>query len=1554
MLSKKLKTKVTVAHLRVDFLDHILLQGLYIRDQANDTILYAGEVQVRINDWFIFKDKPILHYIALDNTYIHLYRTATSKFWNYEFLADAFSTPVSKKDTGNNKLVEFDLKKVALNNVRFHMDDKWGGEDQDYDIGSLQINANALDIRKKLLEVSDITARNCDIVIKEYTAARPLSMRPATVDTFDTTPFNPEKWAANVKSVSVEGCEFHLIMDDQVPKPGEFDYNHIDVSKIKAYITSGTITGDTIRGNVEHFEVKERSGLAIKTMRSKVTVSPVASICENLYLETNNSKLHDYYAMRYKHFPDFTKYLDSVIMEGRLNNSTVDIRDIAFFAPELKKFPPIIFHVTGDGKGSVANLHAHHLNITDGNSVLKGSLSMKGLPDIYKTYITYSDGELFTTSAGILRYAPALRNNPNVSIESIVYAHFNGKYEGYIENFAVNGLLTTNLGSVNADIKMNIPGFNSNTVVYSGTLTANNVQIGTFFRQPVLGGITLKEDISGSSFEPEHAQLNIDGTIKEISINKYPYHNIITHGTLAKKQFNGTLLVDDPNLALEFDGGFNYSDKNVKINAKAHLLNCNFKAINLTSDTITASADFDLKCAGSDIDNFSGYAKLNNIDLKRNNHRLAIDSVFVNSSGENGRKLLTIQSNDLAADIKGNYQLSKLPASIQYYLSRYIPNYIKAPEKFAPDQNFEFTITTTSIDSIFAVTFPIIRGFDSSKVSGSFNTSAQKLTLNANIPYGSIGKFHMRNIGIIGEGNLELIGINTTVDNISVGDSVLNGSLSLTTTMGNDSVAFNIATSTSDPGSVITLNGQIIARKDSLFLTLLPSQFYLHRVKWDISGGSRIVYSDKYLLVQGIAITSGLQKITAATELVNNGKSIVISTENLDLGQFGSWAGLAVYQPDGRVNGTIRIDKVFQDLYISANIKATDVKLGTDTVGTINLIGNYDGEKKLISLDPQTGIYRANASVIASGNISFDSTTHQKLDGWIQFNNAPVVWASPFLVGIMSHLSGTLNGRIDFGGSSYNPVINGTLALANTGFHVDYLGCNYTIPDADIHIDNRTISFGKVLLYDSYKNTATLSGRFSHNMFMDMRMRLSIKSKKFEIMNLTNNDNNLFYGNIIAGMDSFTIRGPFNNVRLNIYNAAPAAKSRMYIPVISGGDMGTYNYVSFKTYGKDQEKAVAKNKYKISINIDANLNSFAEMHIVLDPSTGDEIMARGNGNIQLDIPPDNDMQISGLYLIETGTYRLTFKSLFIQRQFKLLPGSMISFNGPFSETSLNVDAIYSAKAKLADLLNETDIKYLQENEVKDAQTPQWVDVMLNMSGSLKSPKLSFDLDLQDKHSQSTFAYRKLMLLNTDDRQKTEEVASLLLISSFIPPEGVGTGTVATGALNNISQVISSSASTGLTSVINKITGDKQLNIDVKYTNYNYNDQTLGGINRNQVKLVASKNYLNDRLDLEVGGTSDWGRPTSAASTTNFNFAGDFRIQYRLSYTSGLRLNAFRTSDYDLTLDRDIVRSGVGISWRKSFDNFGDFFRGNKYLVKQKKLQDHEAADTTGKRAAGTE
>jgi autotransporter translocation and assembly factor TamB len=134
----------------------------------------------------------------------------------------------------------------------------------------------------------------------------------------------------------------------------------------------------------------------------------------------------------------------------------------------------------------------------------------------------------------------------------------------------------------------------------------------------------------------------------------------------------------------------------------------------------------------------------------------------------------------------------------------------------------------------------------------------------------------------------------------------------------------------------------------------------------------------------------------------------------------------------------------------------------------------------------------------------------------------------------MSHLTGIVNGSIGFKGTSYNPEMNGDVTLANGGMRLDYMGCNYTIPSARVHVDNHRIDLGRVLIYDSKNRPATLTGYFSHNLFKNMGMHLKVRSEKIETMNLTLNDKSLFYGDLVAGMDSLTLNGPFNDIRMNV------------------------------------------------------------------------------------------------------------------------------------------------------------------------------------------------------------------------------------------------------------------------------------------------------------------------------------------------------------------------------------------------------------------------------------
>ena len=423
--------------------------------------------------------------------------------------------------------------------------------------------------------------------------------------------------------------------------------------------------------------------------------------------------------------------------------------------------------------------------------------------------------------------------------------------------------------------------------------------------------------------------------------------------------------------------------------------------------------------------------------------------------------------------------------------------------------------------------------------------------------------------------------------------------------------------------------------------------------------------------------------------------------------------------------------------------------------------------------------------------------------------------------------------------------------------------------------------------------------------------------------------------------------------------ASPSGPSHLYLPIGNAGTVGSYNYVSFKKYGTE-EVAKTVSSSKLSLSINAYMNPLAEITMIIDPTTGDQINAKGTGSLQMEVPAGGDLKLYGGYNIDEGDYTFTFRQLFFKRQFLINSGSSITFSGPVAQTRLNVNATYQTRASLYDLLTEREIPFIPQNELTDTKRLQQVNVILTMTESLSKPDLKFKLELPEKRSVGTYAYTKLERINGSDRELFDQVASLLLIGYFIPPEGLSTSTATTGAINNLSEILSTTTSGQLTNIVNKLLGDPKLQVDFKYKNYNISDGTsLNPLNRNEVKLGLRQNFLNDRLIVELGGSYDWGRATAANSaSSNLNLLNDFRLQYLLSKDGRLRLNGFRTSDYDALVGdngSNITRAGVGLSWRKTFDSWSEFWHTPKYYLRLKDLEGGSKTDSAIlKKSIGTE
>ncbi len=1553
ILSDKLGTEVHVGHIRIDFRNRVLLQGLYVEDRAGDTLLAAGEAQIRITDWFFLhpKETPVIRYLGLRDVYANLSRTPTSDVWNYQFIVDAFDTGPRDKTKPKNEF-RLDLEKLDLRRVRFRSVDGWAGKDAYYAAESLELDADEVDLRTRRADISRIIVTKPVVRMRGYRGGRAndlawVSKRAAKrlADSIawggrkpvDTTPFNPGHWNVNINQLRFTDGALVSINTDRVPVPGQFDGQHLEFSNIDFDARAVKVVGDTVQADLEHLSGADRCGFVLKKLAARITLSPIASVCENLVLETPHSRITNYYAMRYSRFPDFTDYIHKVRMEADFDDARVDSRDVAFFAPALRR-NPVVVRLSGNFRGRVDSFYCAKLSATDGSSRIRGDLSMVGLPDIQNTAIRFTNGDVFTTGPAMMRWAPALRNNKSIAVERIQYAGYRGSFVGTIGQFAANGVLVSNLGTIRSDVALTLPPQNIRTARYAGTVSTQGFQLGTLLRNDQLGAVSMRARISGTGFDPQSASINIEEVVvSALGFRGYTYTGISADGVLSRRRFEGRAIVDDPNLALSFDGALDFSGEEPVIAAKAYLLNSDFKTLRLTKDSLRLTADFDLNTVGTDLNDFVGQARLYNINLSREGRRLDIDSVVVASYFDGPVRTLNVESNDVTAMLRGQFRLTDLPQSLQRYLGGYLPAYFDVSEYRGAEQSLAFDVTTRQADDVLAVLTPNIRGFNNTTLQGSLNTATEQLVLSTKVGEAHIGPVNLRGVALDATGDYRQLVLKGGAQNLTIGDSFLNAQVALTTSLGSDSLRFSLTTTSSASIGTASLAGAAYARGDSLNVALMPSEIFINGVRWEIPAGNRAVLGKKYLLIRDFVLQSGQQRIAINTENESTEQGLRVNIERLYLGPISALAGLKPPTDlHGRLSGTVHVENLFRKPSVTTDLQGANFRIGGDTLGNLVLRGNYNGEMRTVTVEQGSGIFRDGASLTAAGNLSLDSN-RRSLQGKLELDNAPFAWIRPFASGLIDNLSGTMRGSLTISGTAKTPDIDGRVTLHNAGLRVPFVGTQYTIPFAGIDFTNTTISAGKLTVYDRFKNPATITGDVRHNRFKDLRLALTLDAEKFEGLNLRDFENPLFYGNLIAKAH-VTMTGPLQNMRMDIF-AEPAGPSQLFLPIGATGAAATYNYVSFASYGDSAAVVKRKAKNKLSISITAITNPLASVTMILDPSTGDAINATGRGAISVEIPPSGDLKMYGAYEIEKGDYTFTLKQVAFQRRFLINPGSRVTFLGPITQTALDVSATYPARARLYDLLTEQETKLLGiggKSELEDARATQRVDLMLRMQGDLEEPKYSYTVELPERRGEGSYAYSKLQRLNRSDRDLFDQVASLLLIGSFLRPEGGLDGSAAGSVVvNNLSDAfIAGTASGQVTNLVNRILRDDKLSVDLKYRTYSaydFSGSTTASNNaaaRNEFRFGFRRNFLNDRLILEAGSSYDWGRPTATTNRGNFNPVGDFRAQYLLSQAGRLRLTLFRTANFDVLFNKNISRTGGGLSYRRTFERIGELWGRN--------------------------
>ncbi len=1552
-LSKNLGTKVEIRHVDFSLFNKMHLEGVMVEDKHHDTLLYAGDLKVRITDWFFFKKNIELKYIGLENAVVYLHRT--DSVWNHQFIINYFSPPdtTKKKKEGG---IQLRLKQIDLKNVVVRQKDEWRGHDMLASFGSFTMDAREIDFSKRAINIRSISLVDPVFAEYNYTSRRPVTVKtifPKPVDSL--LKWNTDGWIVQLDKLDITNG---LIREDKQSDTilPYFDGKHVEFGKINGVFTNLHWQQDTITAFID-LQSKERSGFEVKKLTARLKMTPQEMTFNDLDLRTNNSVIRNFYQMSYDDFDDMSDYIQKVRMQAEFEGSEIDSDDIAFFAPNMKTWKKKIL-LKGKVRGTVEDIVGKDVLVQAGkNTLLNGDISLTGLPDINKTFIDFKANDFRTTYEDAVAIVPAVRHVTSPDLRKLQFIRFNGNFTGFIRDFVTFGTIQSNLGTVKSDLNLKLPV--GQDPIYSGKVSTDFFRLGEFINDPNVGAIAMDGTLKGKGFKEQTRNAEVDGKIRFVEFNNYRYTNIAVKGKLDKKLFDGTGSINDPSVELSMNGLIDFNSKTPVFNFKADVKNVDLKKLKLTNDDITFNGKFNLDFTGDNIDNFLGNARITNASLTHNGVPLPFDSLVVSSEYINNQKKLTARSNEFDGTITGNFAIRDLPDAVNLFLNRYYPAYIAPPKRIPENESFSFDLTTQYVEDYLKLFDSSLSGLNNSHISGSLNTINNELTLNADVPQLNYRNYNFDDVKLVARGTRDSLSLSGETANFNLSDSINIPRATFHINARNDSSKVTITTGSNLAINQANLNALVLTYSNGAKIEFDRSTFMVSGKTWSIDENGELEFRANAPAAGQLVLRESNQEIHVRTRPSQSNKwnDIDVELKKVNLGDFAPF-----FAPrnrlEGLISGNVTIKDPTGDMTIASNdLNAEGFRIDNDSIGDTKITNVlYDNKTKKLSAKGST--LNPENNLAFEANVSFDPATARDNRIALKTKNFQLKVLERFLGDLFTDIQGYVTGDFDIIGEFDKLQVVGRGRVKDAGLKVNFTQCYYKIRDTEIELKPTIINLNGIVLIDPVTgNPIYLSGDIEHNAFKNMFFDVDVSTRKPGTRDVDNNkpvlllntgysDNKQFYGRV-KGTGSFSLSGFQTNMIMKVDAIASDKDSSVItIPPSNSRELGIADFLVERKYGHEMtEVNLHNNNSNITYDVDVTANPKLLVRVILDDLTGDEIKGRGYGSLNIHSGTTEPLTMHGKFDISEGDYLFTFQTFF-KKPFKLRAGAdnYILWNGDPYQAKINFEAVYTADRVSFSPLAAAN--YIDQSFAKQRED---VFVVVKLTGDLFKPNFKFELDFPaNSITRSDFAVASsLRQIEKDENQINRQVTYLIVFNSFAPPES-GQAQTSTTSTNIFGEFANSTISSLSGLFFNEI--NKKLNselakilktdkVNILFTGGVYNRNLLEkqsnntiGFNQGNVGISVPISLFKDRFVVTLGSTLDV--PLQNSIQQNVQFLPDVTAEWLINQSGSVRASFFYRQDLDyLTSNASGAarnkRSGASISYRKEFDNLAEFFGKRK-------------------------
>lgn len=1304
-----------------------------------------------------------------------------------------------------------------------------------------------------------------------------------------------------------------------------FDPAHLVFYHLMLDGTDFYYSSDQTRISVKKFSATDQNNFAITRVEGELNMDRHSITAKKLKANTTHSGID---ADLVIHYSSLSALMDSMQFSGLdLNLKSLHFRnsDILYFKPDLIQVPFFknsLNRTTASGKlsGEANHLNGENLDIRTGrNTILKTDFMIMGLPEVQTATYSFPNLRIVSGKKDIEMLAgPSISQSIELPGNLSMQISFKGKLRAFETFLQMN----SSFGDANLTASV------SEDENFKALISLSNIDLGSILRDTMLyGPVSLTAETAGQGLDAKTLRAQVSAEVSEITLKRYAYHDLSLEGTLAGREFSGTMKLDDENAAFDLAGMVNFTPDQEHVRLRLNVQGADLQKLHFSDDDFRIGLVMEADFRGRNVNQANGTAGIHNLVVASGKDKYYLDSVLVTSVNEPGKSELRLSSAPADMIYSGNVSPADLPGVLSRFISNYFPVSVKGnlPAIREPS-DFELEIRLRNHPILTQLLLPQLKEFESALVKGSFNSSADNLKLTAEVKKLVYGSTEVNDFAVDVNSNSTAIDYRISSGNVSnslvgLDNFLLDGKLA------DQTLTANLSSIGENQDKKLLFRTQTVKVGENYRLTLDPEELFLMNVPWDIAPDNYVEFGKGGFLVHHIFMNNAESQlyVTSVNERFNDDVSITMKNFRLD--DFSSIVAKDTSLVKGSVDGDILLKRVGNKYGLVADATINNLMVRETPLGNLSVRAE----------NPVTGKFDVVAALSGNNN-QLTAKGYYLTDGGgnsismeLDIESLSLKTIEAFSMGQISEAEGTLEGKLNVQGKASDPEITGEVIFNNALFRPALLNNRLELKHETVQFNKDGIVFNGFTVTDGGGHTAVVDGSVFMKQFKDFIFALQVTTQDFLLMNTSARNNKNFYGRLI--IDSrIDVSGPLAlpviNAKIklkkgsNFTFAVPEEKYTTDIgeEVVEFEDSLTIHSI----LNRDPELGIEKYGFAgFDLTSIIEIDKQATLRLLIDPASSDSLVVRGEAALSFTMDPSGKMSLTGAYHLDEGSYLVSLESI-VKKRFDINPGSTIIWNGDPFDAEISINATHEVRAAPYDLVAaQMTGKSASESGSYKQRYPFLV--LLKLRGELLHPVISFEIKLppEEKGILGGAVDQKLTMLNEDPSSLNKQVFALLVLGRFIQDNPFVSESGGTSAL------IRSTVGKFLSSQLNMLTSKALPGVGLHFDIQSYDDYQSGTAEgRTELEIGIKKQLFNERLSVQVGGAIDLEGERRGQNNAS-DITSDFTIEYKLTKNGRYRLRGFRHNQYEGAIEGQLVETGVGAVYTGDFDGWKEFFQRRK-------------------------